>query len=434
MLESGPVRDLNLERVLTAMRSTMLRQAVADDGSDQTDSLLEFYCALARQCFINEYVFAVSPREADDVQRLQQSLGERLASNARIPPLWPVAVASYLALHNVPNADALSGRRWPATIRGVLTQQLLEPADERELRDTIPRLTQITDAVSAQARRQYEENPYPRWVLAPSRRAPLSINEFLRRECPFATFDEIDATAGIDMLVAGCGTGLHPIGMARAIDNLRVLAIDLSLGSLCYAQRMTRGLKIANIEYAQADILHLATIGRSFDVIDASGVLHHLADPLLGWRTLLGLLRPRGLMRIGLYSELGRRDIVAARAWIAERGFDPTADDIRRCRQELVSTSLRSIANVYDFFSMSECRDLLFHVQEHRLTIPQIKSFLADNGLSFVGFKTNAAVQQRYRNQFPDDRTMINLDHWHAFEQANPAAFAGMYQGWVQKA
>ena len=137
------------------------------------------------------------------------------------------------------------------------------------------------------------------------------------------------------MLIAGCGTGQHAIETAQRFAGARVLAIDLSLTSLAYALRKTRELGVRNIEYAQADILKLGTIGRTFDVIESSGVLHHLADPFAGWRVLLSLLRPGGFMAVGLYSEIARADIVEARAFIAERGYGSSADDIRRCRQEL---------------------------------------------------------------------------------------------------
>jgi hypothetical protein len=41
----------------------------------------------------------------------------------------------------------------------------------------------------------------------------------------------------------------------------------------------------------------------------------------------------------------------------------PTTDDIRRCRQELLSSRLEGVTKAGDFFSTSECRDLLFHFQ-----------------------------------------------------------------------
>ena len=135
----------------------------------------------------------------------------------------------------------------------------------------------------------------------------------------------------------------------------RVLAIDLSLSSLCYAMRKTQESGLKNLEYAQADILKLQSIRRTFDVIEAGGVLHHLAEPLAGWRILLSLLRPGGFMRIGLYSKPARQDIAAARVLIAERGYGPSADDIRRCRHELAGfddrAPLSRVANRLDFFS-----------------------------------------------------------------------------------
>src|SRR5258708_22535105 len=110
--------------------------------------------------------------------------------------------------------------------------------------------------------------------------------------------------------------------------------------------------------------------------MESSGVLHHLADPFAGWRVLVSLLRPGGFMTIGLYSKIARADIVAARAFIAERGYRPSAEDIRRCRQEIIaldaSGQFRSIAASGDFFRMSGCPDLLFHADEHRLTSPQL--------------------------------------------------------------
>jgi len=149
---------------------------------------------------------------------------------------------------------------------------------------------------------------------------------------------------------------------------------------------------------------------------------------------LLALLRPGGFMHLGLYSETARRDVIAARAFIAERGYRPTADDIRRCRQDLLSSPLKSIAKPRDFFSTSECRDLLFHVQEHRLTIPQIKSFLIEQDVQFIGFEFSPPAMQRYGSIFASARwSMQDLDRWHAFEIENPDTFAGMYQFWIQK-
>ena len=194
-----------------------------------------------------------------------------------------------------------------------------------------------------------------------------------------------------EVLIAGCGTGSHSILVAQRFRGVRVLAIDLSLSSISYAKRKTQELGMTNIEYAQADILKLGDIARTFDVIESVGVLHHLADPFAGWRTLLSRLRPGGFMGLGFYSEIARRHVVKAREFIAERGYASTSDDIRRFRQDLAvqdaSVELQWLSKIPDFYSTSECRDLLFHVQEHRLTLGQIESFLAEFGLHFIGFE-----------------------------------------------
>ena len=256
-------------------------------------------------------------------------------------------------------------------------------------------------------RSQYEQNPYPRWVKLPKHEQALHFNAELRRSLPFGPFTPMPDDSAPEALIAGCGTGSHSVFTAQRFRGIRVLAIDLSLSSISYAKRKTQELGITNIEYAQADILKLSDIERTFDIIESVGVLHHLADPFAGWRTLLSLLRPGGFMFLGFYSELARRHVVKAREIIAERGYSSTPDDIRRFRQDLavgnLGVELQRLSQFSDFFSTSECRDLLFHVQEHRLTLGQIESFLADFGLQFIGFELDRSVLHQYRVRFTDD-------------------------------
>jgi SAM-dependent methyltransferase len=321
-------------------------------------------------------------------------------------------------------------------VTGLLAQQVEEPRSVRDCAAFIPRLTAIADGASRKVRQQYEENPYPRWVtMAPAGRR-TTVGKSLQGLFPFTPIEGPDESRGVDILVAGCGTGQHSIATAQRYIGGRVLAIDLSLASLCYAKHKTGGFGVDNIEYAQADILELGSIDRMFDLVEASGVLHHLADPLSGWRMLLSRLRPNGVMKVGLYSELARRDILAARTFIAERGYRPVAADIRRCRQELMSfadgTPLKNVATG-DFFTISGCRDLLFHAQEHRFTLPEIGAFLAQSDLTLLGLDIGGRTQLQYRTRFPGDRSMTDLGLWHVFESENPATFQGMYQFWIQK-
>jgi SAM-dependent methyltransferase len=432
VLQQATVRDLPLERFLTALRASLLAATVtAHDRVD--DGTLGFLCALARQCFINEYVFACSAAELEQVARLSASVVDGLANGGVVPPPWVAAMACYAPLGSLAGAQALLERRWPPAVEGVLTQQLREPGRERQLRDSIPRLTAIEDGVSLRVQQQYEENPYPRWVLpAPQRAEQVTVDEYLRRQFSESNVRQLGRDR-VDMLIAGCGTGYHPIAAARRYRGVRITAIDLSLSSLCYAKRKTEEARVSGIDYEQADILQLGSIGRTFDVIDSQGVLHHLADPFAAWSVLLELLRPGGLMYLGLYSRLARRDIYAARDFIAAKGYRPTPDDIRRCRQDLMVTPLSKLARIYDFFSMSNCRDMLFHVEENPVTLAEIAAFVERSGLRLVGFETSAAVRALYRARFPMDRAMTDLQSWHQLESERPDLFLGMYLFWVQK-
>ena len=86
-----------------------------------------------------------------------------------------------------------------------------------------------------------------------------------------------------------------------------------------------------------------------------------------------------------------------------------------------------------DFYSVSACRDLLFHVQEHRFTIPQIADCLGELGLNFLGFSLDRSIAKRYAARFPEDVSQTSLDGWNEYELENPSTFVGMYQFWVQK-
>jgi ubiquinone/menaquinone biosynthesis C-methylase UbiE len=338
----------------------------------------------------------------------------------------------------VPGAEKLLKRKWPVAVTRLLDRQVREPLKERELQNSIPKLTPIEDRVSLLVQDQYEENPYPRWIeTTEAWGRPSQIDEYLQSMFPHAPLRALGKGGKIDILIAGAGTGRQAVEIAREFPEARVLAVDLSGAALAYGKRKSEELRVKNIEYGQADIVELGTLGRRFDVIYASGVLHHLADPFAGWRGLLEILAPGGFMNIGLYSEKAREDIVAAQRFLAEKGYKPVAGDIRRCREEFerlpAESPLRNVMLLADFYSMSDLRDLLFHVQEHRMTLPQIARFLADNHLQFLGFDQAPHILQRYRQKFSDDQAMTNLALWDRFEQENPRAFIGMYQFWVQK-
>ena len=140
-------------------------------------------------------------------------------------------------------------------------------------------------------------------------------------------------------------------------------------------------------------------------------------------------------MKIGLYSEFARQHISEMREEIGELGLTLSEEVMRSFRRTVIDSDEehhKKIITTGDFYSLSALRDLLFHVQEYRFNIPQIKKCLDELGLKFCGFEDQNIVNDFKRNN-PEPDSVLDLDKWHSYEQANPASFYRMYQFWCQK-
>ena len=197
----------------------------------------------------------------------------------------------------------------------------------------------------------------------------------------------------------------------------------------------TEELNISNIEYINADILDLGKYEEKFDIIESSGVLHHMEDPYSGWEILTNCLKKGGLMAIGLYSELARKHIVEARKEIKNLKLSSDLKGIKSIRKIIKNSENlyhKKIKSMQDFYSTSELRDLVFHVQEHRFSIPKISDHLDKLGLTFCGFES-VKINKLFKEKYPDDEKLYDLNYWNEFEMQYPDTFLGMYQFWCQK-
>ncbi len=307
---------------------------------------------------------------------------------------------------------------------------------EWQLRGTLPCLSSSDDAVSNAVREQYEESPYPRWRGLRSG-GETTLPALLKSLFPGTAFAALPDRPKV--LIAGCGTGRHALRTARRITGSKVTAIDLSRTSLAYGARQAEALGIDNVSFAEADLVALpGTLGR-FDLIEACGVLHHMADPEAAWQGLIDHLTPAGVMKVALYSEEARQDVAAVRAMVGEERMETlTLDDIRRLRSDILALPddhpAKGVTKELDFYSLSGCRDLLFHRHEQRFDIPRIKAAIETLGLEFLGFEfTESRVKKAYRARHKDDPAGRNLGNWAAVEAEHPALFRGMYQFWCRR-
>ena len=140
-------------------------------------------------------------------------------------------------------------------------------------------------------------------------------------------------------------------------------------------------------------------------------------------------------MRIGLYSELARSQIVKARREIESLGIGTSEADIRGFRRLLAEShdeNHQQLTSSSDFFSLSSLRDLIFHAQEHRFTLPQVKNCLNELGLRFCGFEDGDIVS-RFKGFHGEGSDVCDLVLWNQFEESEPKTFGRMYQFWCQK-
>jgi len=407
--------NLNFEKFITYLRRYLIenREKFADDKD-----ALHLISALSVYAHFTEFILEETAEEAATAKALS-----KLCEAGKASPLEIACLACYAPLSKLKNREKiLKNLDGNQDLEVMLEIHIRQAIKLEEIRPTIKSLTTIDDKVSSEVQGQYEEFPYPRWA------------GYVRAERP-----QEDRLWGkqAKILNAGCGTGLEAIDLALRYPDAEVTAVDLSLSSLSYASMKAKEYGIPNISFCHGDILKLGELNQKFDFIASSGVLHHMNDPMAGWTVLNSLLKPDGFMRIALYSKIARHAITEAREVIAEKKLGTDAQTIKDFRKNIKThmskKGYESLFGYRDYFTLSECRDLIFHVQEHQFDIPQIQDCLDKLDLEFKGFYIGADVIQSFEKKFSGDGAKSNLDYWNEFETKNPNTFIGMYQFWCER-
>jgi len=343
---------------------------------------------------------------------------------------WLAGQALPAALREALAAQAFASEYvWGGEALGIPPGAAAEIAEERRLAAAMVSLGDSSDRVSRMVRAQYEANPYPRW-RAPAARPRVSVAAHL-------------AALGapqpepLEVLVAGCGTGFEPIDLARMDASLAITALDLSAASLAYGQRMAGALGLGAIRFVQGDILDAAKLGGRFGLVSSTGVLHHMERPADGLAALAEALARGGVLRVALYSERARAWVVEAHRAIAGHGWDASPAGIRAFRAQVLALPagqpLARLRESDDFYTLSGCRDLCFHVREHWYRLPAIGEMLAAAGLELLMLDAPPEAQARFAQAHGAAADRRDLVLWDQVEAAHPQLFAGMFHLWCRK-
>lgn len=429
--------DPIIERLLLTLRQSILLSCSRNLAIRH--DLLPLTAALAQQCWLNESVWYITEQENMLVTQLEMLCDKMLQlSQLNSDDLYPALLLTMM-YRPLPQCDffpQLMQRQlqWPDLLQQFIPGIMQEAAALAFHAAHLSESGTVSHPVSQQVQRQYDQNPYPRWTEI-GYNQPADYASSLRQAFPRHAHKLATPGSRLKVLVAGCGTGRHAIRLARYFPALQISAIDLSRTALAYASMKACAYELSNIQFSRADILHAGAKDDHHDVIECSGVLHHMHNPATGLQALAERLKPGGVMKIALYSATARRTISRLRTLLAaNRPQQDTA--IRLVREALLQQSLpgdwQDIYQSADFYSLSGCRDLLFHEQEHVFDVLELPEFLQHAGLQWMGMLPPPGAQALI-DLTGKHCSEISVQEWHQLEQNNPDLFAGMYQFYAIK-
>ena len=233
----------------------------------------------------------------------------------------------------------------------------------------------------------YESHPYPAPIDNLDRHRELYRNPDRRRAASFLLWPTEKQRANREILVAGCGTSQAAIHALREPDA-RVTAIDISETSLRHERDLQQKYGLQNLDLHRLAIEEVGELGQTFDQIVCTGVLHHLADPDAGLRSLRNVLMPSGAMQLMVYAPYGRAGIYMMQDYCRLLGVGPSNEELRDLGTVIGALSadhpITGVARrAKDFRNPDALADALLHPQDRAYTVPQLYAWLDRCGLSF---------------------------------------------------
>jgi len=251
---------------------------------------------------------------------------------------------------------------------------------------------------------------YGRWIY-PEPAQDLDVYSQTRRgTCDPALVHDLfwpdrDYPRALDILVAGCGAN-EAAEIAYQNRSARVLGIDVSEPSLAHERHLRHKHNLDNLELLRLPIEDVPSLGRDFDLILASGVLHHMAEPLAGMKALGSCLRRDGVIAVFLYGRHGRVGLEILQSLFRDIGLGQDEASLAVVKRTLEALPahhpLRPETLLPDARFDAGLVDLFLNPRERSYTVEDCLRFVSEAGLVFQGWVENAYY-------FPDG--WLDADH-----------------------
>jgi SAM-dependent methyltransferase len=252
-----------------------------------------------------------------------------------------------------------------------------------------------SDSCTDRVREFYEQAPFPGY-------RPRDSLEALRARAERSEFARLlDAAIPSDarILEVGCGTGQMSLFLASA-ERL-VVGADVTRASLELGAAAARRFGVTGVQFVETDLHNPGLRAGAFDVVYTSGVLHHTANPRQSFEAILPLLRPGGMIVIGLYNAFARvplrlRRVVARLSGYRWIPLDPVLRDrsSEPARRE------------------AWLRDQYRHPEEHRHTAAQVRGWFAENGIEYLRTYPSLLMGEKNADLFAADEDYWPVEAW----------------------
>ena len=199
-----------------------------------------------------------------------------------------------------------------------------------------------------------------------------------------------DYRPDLDILIGGCGTNQAAV-FAFNNPGANVVAVDISQPSLDHQQYLKDKHGLHNLQLHLLPIEELSTLGRQFDLVVSTGVLHHMADPLTGLKALARTLRSDGVMALMLYGKYGRIGVEMLESVFRDMGLRQDERSV-----QIVKDTIAALPPAHPVHSYIErARDLkedaglvdtFLHGRARNYTVDECIDFVNSAGLEFQGW------------------------------------------------